>query len=136
MADTVSKSETNGKTILVVEDSPTQALHVQALLQQQGLRVMCAGDGRAGVRIARQSRPDLILLDLQMPDMNGFQVYQELKKSGDTAAIPVILFTCRDDPEAVVMGIESGITDYIPKDAFADAVLIETLRQMGLIAKR
>ena len=136
MADTVSKSKTNGKTILVVEDSPTQALHVQALLQQHGLRVMCAGDGRAGVRIARQSRPDLILLDLQMPDMNGFQVYQELKKSGDTAAIPVILFTCRDDPEAVVMGIESGITDYIPKDAFADAVLIETLRQMGLIAKR
>ncbi len=136
MADRVSKSENDGKTILVVEDSPTQALHVQTLLMQHGLQVMCAGDGRAGLQIAQQSRPDLILLDLQMPDMNGFQVYQELKKSGDTAAIPVIMFTCRDDPEAVVMGMESGVTDYIPKDAFADAVLVETLKQMGFIVKR
>ncbi len=136
MADSAHPGKSNRKTVLVVEDSPTQALHIQALLEQHGLHVMCAGDGWAGVRAARQSHPDLILLDLQMPGLNGFQVYQELKKADDTAAIPVIMFTRRDDPEAVLEGMEIGVTDYIPKDAFADAVLVQTLRQMGLIAKR
>lgn len=133
MANSARQGKPNGKTVLVVEDSPTQAMHVQALLAQKGLAVICASDGQVGLQTARQAHPDLILLDVQMPGLNGFQVFQELKKRSDTAAIPVIMFTRVDDPEAVVMGMEIGITDYIPKDTFADAVLVETLRQMGLI---
>jgi DNA-binding response OmpR family regulator len=124
------------KTVLLVEDSATQALHLQAVLEQQGLQVAWASDGRTGLQMAQQLHPDLIVLDLQMPDINGFQVCQQLKRdSPDTAAIPVIMFTRHDDPEAVVLGIQVGATDYIPKDAFADAVLLETLRQMGLIVR-
>jgi CheY-like chemotaxis protein len=73
------------------------------------------------------------VLDVQMPGMNGLQVCEALKETGETRDIPVIMLTRHDDPEMVVMGMQSGITDYIPKDAFADVVLIETLREMEII---
>lgn len=121
-------------TILVIEDSPTQALHLQALLEQKGLNVAVASEGQTGLQMAQQLHPDVIVLDVQMPEMNGFQVCQQLKTMRDTADIPIILLTRHDDDENVVTGLQMGAIDYIPKDAFADAVLLETLRQMGLIA--
>jgi CheY-like chemotaxis protein len=118
---------------LVVEDSPTQAIHLQELLKNTGIQVFCATNGNMGLRMASQLRPDVIILDIQMPDINGFEVCKILKSSPETAHIPVILFTRDDTPEAIQLGLEYGAVDYIPKDAFADAVLIETLRQMGII---
>jgi len=129
----MSKNDQNVKTILVIEDSATQALHLQALLEEAGLQVIWAPDGQTGVNMAHQASPDLIVLDVQLPDMNGFQVCQDLKSQNGTRNIPIIMFTRHDDPEAVVLGLQTGVVDYIPKDAFADAVLIETLRQMGLV---
>ena len=134
MAETPETRYVDRRTILVIEDSPTQALHLEALLKQKGLEVVLANDGRTGLQLARQLRPDVVVLDLEMPEMNGFQVCQQLKESRETASIPVILFTRHDDHEAVVLGLQIGAIEYIPKDAFADAVLLETLRQMGLIA--
>jgi CheY-like chemotaxis protein len=133
MTGGVRPDQANSKTVLLVEDNKTQAFHLQTLLEQEGLHVVWAGDGLAGLQRAQQLHPDLIILDVQMPEMNGFQVCQRLKDSPDTADIPIILFTRHDDPEAVVLGLETGAVDYIPKDAFADAVLLETLRQMELI---
>jgi len=124
------------KTILVVEDSPTQALHVQTLLEREGLSVALARDGRVGLQMAEEIQPDLIVLDLQMPEMNGLQLCKALKESRDTAGIPVIMFTSHDEHETVVLGLQLGAIDFIPKDAFADAVLLETLRQMGIISRR
>ena len=121
------------KMILVVEDSPTQALHLQALLEQEGLEVVLAYDGQTGLQMAQQLQPALVVLDVQMPGMNGFQVCQELKGSPVTADIPIIMFTRHDEQEAVVLGLQTGAVDYIPKDAFADAVFLETLRQMKFI---
>ena len=121
------------KTVLVVEDSPTQALHLQSLLEQENLQVACAWNGQVGLQMAHQVHPDVIVLDVQMPDLNGFQVYQRLKETDDTASIPVIMLTRHDDPDAITLGLQVGVTDYIPKDAFADAVLLETLRQMRVI---
>jgi Response regulators consisting of a CheY-like receiver domain and a winged-helix DNA-binding domain len=121
------------KKILIVEDSPTQALHLQALLEGVGLEVVVAYDGQTGLEMARNLQPDLVVLDVQMPGMNGFQVCQQLKRAVDTAEIPIIMFTRHDEQEAVVLGLQTGAVDYIPKDAFADAVLLETLRQMKLI---
>jgi len=126
----------NAKTILIVEDSTTQALHFRTLLENQQLHVEWAPSGGQGLQMARQLLPDLIVLDLQMPDMNGFQVCRELKETPNTAQIPIIMLTRHDDTEAVVLSMQIGIVDYIPKDAFADAVLVETLRQMGLINSR
>ncbi|MDY7079375.1 MAG: response regulator [Chloroflexota bacterium] len=121
------------RKILVVEDSPTQALHLQTLLEQEGLEVLLAYDGQTGLQMAQQMHPDLIVLDVQMPGMNGFQVCRQLKNESATADIPVIIFTRHDEQEAVVLGLQTGAVDYIPKDAFADAVLLETLRQMKFI---
>lgn len=120
------------KTILLVEDSKTQAMRLQALLAEAGLNVLWAEDGQEGLDMAQQWIPDLIILDVQLPKMNGFQVCKQLEKNSETAGIPVIMLTHHDDPEAIMLGMESGVVDYIPKDAFADAVLVETLRQMGL----
>ena len=83
--------------------------------------------------MAGQFHPDLIVLDVQMPGMNGFQVCRQLKSDPATEDIPIIMFTRHDEQEAVVLGLQTGAVDYIPKDAFADAVLLETLRQMDLI---
>ncbi len=122
-----------GKLILVIEDSPTQAIIIQEVLAETGLEVICATNGRSGLRLAHQVNPALILLDVQMPDINGFDVCGQLKNDPETSSIPIIMFTRNDTPEAVQMGLQSGAVDYIPKDAFATAVLIETLRQMGFI---
>ncbi len=130
------KHSAGNKTILVVEDSTTQALHLRAVLEREGLHVTWARDGREGVQKAQELRPDLIVLDIQLPEMDGFQVCQQLKASPATADIPVIMLTRYDDAESVISGLEKGVIDYIPKDAFAEAVLLETLRQMGFIAKR
>jgi DNA-binding response OmpR family regulator len=121
------------RTILMIEDSVTQGLHLQTILESVGLRVLWSQEGKAGLKLAAEEHPDLILLDVQLPDMNGFQICQHLKGQSQTRRIPIIMLTRYDDSEAVVLGLQSGVTDYIPKDAFADAVLIETLRQMGLI---
>ncbi len=121
------------KAILVVEDSPTQAMHLQAVLEQEEVEVILAFDGKTGLELAQQLHPDLIVLDVQMPEMNGFQVCRQLKNTRATADIPIIMFTRHDEQEAVVLGLQTGAVDYIPKDAFADAVLLETLRQMKII---
>lgn len=120
--------------VLVVEDSHTQALHLQALLEEEGLDVALAFDGKAGVELAGRVRPSVAILDVQMPEMNGFEVCQRLKEQPETADIPIIMLTCRDENDAVLEGLKRGAIDYIPKDAFSDAVLLETLRQMGVIA--
>jgi len=117
----------------VVEDSTTQALHLRTVLEREGLRVEWARDGREGLNKAEKTGPDLIVLDIQMPEMNGFEVCQHLKSTPDLADIPVIMFTRHDDAESVMSGLETGAIDYIPKDAFAEAVLLETLRQMEFI---
>ncbi len=121
------------KKVLIVEDSPTQALHLQTLLEDEGLEVLLAHDGRAGLQMAQELYPDLIILDVQMPEMNGFQVCRKLKNMPQMRDIPIIMFTRHDEQEAVVLGLQTGAVDYIPKDAFADAVLLETLRQMDFI---
>jgi len=121
--------------ILLIEDDTVQALHFRTLLEEAGSMVLWAGDGETGLQMAEQQSPDLIVLDVQLPGMNGFQVCQRLKEMRQTADIPVVMLTRHDDPETTLLGIQSGAVDYIPKDAFADAVLLERIRRMGLTGK-
>lgn len=123
------------KVILVIEDSPTQALHLYSLLERSGIQSICATNGRMGLNLAHQLHPDLIVLDVQMPDMNGFEVCKQLKNDPETNTIPIIMLTRNDALDALQMGLQCGADDYIPKDAFADVVLLETLRQMGLLTQ-
>jgi DNA-binding response OmpR family regulator len=134
MSSAQATPQANRWTVLVIEDSQTQAMHLQALLAREELEVTLAFDGQSGLTMAHQLHPDIIILDVQMPDMNGFQVCEALACANDMADVSIIMLTCRDDQEAVMQGLAAGAVDYIPKDAFSDAVLLETLRQMGVIA--
>jgi CheY-like chemotaxis protein len=88
------------KIILVVEDSTTQLLSLRLLLEEHGLQVAWADTGLKGVDMAQELQPDLIILDLRLPDINGLQVAEQLKDSPDTASIPIILMTQRLFPSS------------------------------------
>jgi two-component system cell cycle response regulator len=121
------------KTILIVEDSPVQALSASQLLEDKGLNTICAVNGEAGLDMARQNLPDAILLDIQMPGMDGLEVCRRLQADPKTSGIPIILLTSQDNPETLRRGFDGGAVDFIPKDAFYGTILIETLRQLEII---
>jgi DNA-binding response OmpR family regulator len=116
------------KKVLIVEDSPVQALALEHLLAQQGLEVLCAPDGRSGLTMAQQYAPDLIVLE-----MNGFEVCRCLRENAQTAEIPIVMLTAHSEVSMVMRGIDLGAIDFIPKDAFCEAVLLETLRQLHIL---
>jgi CheY-like chemotaxis protein len=122
------------KTVLVVEDSPTQAVQTRALLVANGLQVIIACDGLEGIQIAEEILPKLIILDWEMPHINGSEVLRRLKSKPLTSQIPIIIFTQHDSLEIKAAGLQEGAVDFIPKDAFAKVVMVETLKQMGFIA--
>jgi CheY-like chemotaxis protein len=122
------------KLVLVVEDSQTQATQIRFLLKEYDLSVILAVDGHMGLHMAKDLIPDLIILDIQMPRMNGFELCKCLKENKKTQDIPVIILSHKDADEAIQMGRSMGVVDYIPKDAFAQVVLVETLRQMRIIS--
>jgi DNA-binding response OmpR family regulator len=121
------------KTALIVEDSPTEAENIRATLTEAGMQVIWAVGGLDGLQKAREIHPDLIVMDVNMPGMNGFQVVRALKRNPKHADIPIVMMTTRDTPESVMTGFDAGAIDYIPKDVFAMRILVETIRQMGLI---
>jgi DNA-binding response OmpR family regulator len=119
-------------SVLLVEDSPAQALRFKTALEDNSYDVLVAENGLDGVEAAHKERFDLIVLDIELPDINGFEVCRRLKSDPIVASVPIIMLTTRDRAEDALTGLETGAIDYIPKDAFAEAVLLETLRQMGL----
>lgn len=133
MMTTHSPEQANRQpAILIVEDSPAQALKVKLSLENNGCHVSWADTGLRGLAIAQQEDFDLIVLDIELPDIDGFTVCQRLKAQPALAAVPVVMMTTRDHAEDVLNGLEIGAVDYIPKDAFAEAVLLETIKQMAL----
>ena len=134
MADEKNQEKTaNAKTILIVEDSPVQVLALVKLLEGKGLNVLCASNGRSGVQMAQQYIPDLIILDIQMPEMDGLEACKIIKHTPSTADIPVILLTAHTQPDVFVTGIQEGAVDFVPKDAFSEIVLLRTLAQLNFI---
>ena len=121
------------KTVLIVEDSPTQALRLQKVLEKEGLKVLHAPNGRIGVSMAQRHTPDVIVLDIEMPEMNGFETCGQLKKNAQTAGIPVVILTCHDHVSMLLQGIDLGAIDFIPKDIFSENTLLETLRQLHIL---
>jgi DNA-binding response OmpR family regulator len=120
---------------LLVEDSPTQAIEIVAALEEHGMSVITASDGLEGLEMVYQHHPDLVVLDVHLPKMNGFQVCHRLKRDPATASIPVIMLTVADSSEATLAGLEAGADDYIAKDVFAADNLIATLNSLNLLAE-
>ena len=127
--------ENKPKIVLVVEDSPTQTMHLVDLLSRNRLSVICARDGEEGLHQAQLHLPSLVILDIELPGMDGLQLCKLLKENKYTHSIPIILFTHFNDIETTKYGFQAGAIKFIPKDEDADATLLETLRSTGLISE-
>lgn len=121
------------KKVLIIEDSPVQAQALQRFLEEYGLRVLSAPDGRVGVQLAEQWLPDVIVLDIQMPNMNGFEVCEYLRDNPNTDHIPIIILTVHNELSKFKKSILLGAIDFIPKDEFTNVVLLKTLHQLQLL---
>lgn len=119
--------------VLLIEDSKTQAAQIKSALEGLGMEVRVAYDGLDGIRSVMEKHPSLIVLDVKLPGMDGFQVCRRLKRSADTQNIPIIMLTEKDGAQSTMSGLQAGADDYIPKDIFATEHLINTLQQLGLM---
>jgi signal transduction histidine kinase len=116
------------RTILLVEDSLTQALHVQQLLEQHGYVAELATDGKDGLERARELMPDLVISDVVMPEMDGYEFCRTLKADPDTRRIPFILLTDRRTPADILHGLEMGADNFITKPIDDDYLLTRVAR--------
>ena len=101
--------------ILIVDDSPTNVDILAKRLSAHGYEILTAGDGEEGLAVAREQQPDLILLDIMMPKMDGIEVCQHVKGDASLPFIPIILVTARSDSKDVVAGLEAGAEEYLIK---------------------
>lgn len=101
--------------ILIIDDSPTELHLFQKMLEKRGFETLVADSGEEGLRKARSSRPDCILMDVVMPGMNGFQATRKLTQDSDTAGIPVIMITTKDQETDKIWGMRQGAVEYLVK---------------------
>ena len=101
--------------VLVVDDEPDIVDLVRYHLHRAGFDVLTALTGPAGLTTARESRPDVILLDLMLPQLSGIEVCKALRGSAQTSAIPILMLTAKGDPSERIAGLELGVDDYITK---------------------
>ena len=104
-----------GATILIVEDSPVQAELLRRALEGAGYKVIAAGDGAEGLAMAKASRPDAVVSDINMPVMDGYAMCQAIRREESLKATPVILLTMLSDPEDVIHGLNAGADAYLTK---------------------
>ncbi|MEI7645467.1 MAG: response regulator [Chloroflexales bacterium] len=102
--------------ILLIEDSQSQAMRFRLMLEREGYSVDIVADGAAGWRTACADPPRLILLDIDLPSLDGFQVLGRLKRDRSTSEIPVVMLTHRDNVSSVQRAIDLGADDYLFKD--------------------
>ncbi len=103
------------KRVLIIEDDPDQRRLLERMLGQVGWSVETAPDGEAGLRQARERSPDVILLDVMMPKLNGFQTCRRLKADPATARTPVVIVTTKDQPADELWAREVGAEAFLPK---------------------
>ena len=108
--------------ILIVDDSPSQLMGIRRIVESLGHEALVAEDGAAGVEAAKRELPDLILMDVVMPNLNGFQATRSITRDPATKHIPVILVTTKDQETDKVWGMRQGARAYITKP-FNDAEL-------------
>ncbi len=101
--------------VLVVDDSQTEIFKLKELLEKNGHRVLTAETGEEGVRVAVKEQPDVVLMDIVMPGLNGFQATRQLTKASETAHIPVIMVTMKDQETDKVWGSRQGARAYLTK---------------------
>ena len=108
--------------VLIVDDSPAQVLSLQKLVKEWGHETLTAETGDQALQIAREELPNVILMDVVMPGMNGFQAARKLSRDQTTRSIPVIFVSIKDDEADRIWGMRQGATAYITKPVDPDAL--------------
>jgi class 3 adenylate cyclase len=118
--------------VLVVDDDPDMAGFLASLLKKQGLQVDIASDGHVALAMIAASPPDMVLLDVQMPGPDGFEICRRLKSNEATALVPVVLVTALEDQDSRVRGIQAGADDFLSKPVRREELLarVATLRRL------
>jgi DNA-binding response OmpR family regulator len=111
-------------TILIVDDDPFGIVHLQSLLRNSGYEIITAPDGRAAIELIRKQPPDIILLDIIMPEMDGYETCRRLKEDTQFADIPVLFLSGLNSPDEKVNAFEAGGVDYITKPFSEKEVLV------------
>ncbi len=115
-------------TVLIVEDSPTDQHHFKTVLEKGGYQVETLDDGSRCLERTREIKPDAVLMDVVMPGMNGFEATRQLARDSETANIPVIMITTKDQETDKVWGLRQGARDYLTKPV-GDKALTDAVRK-------
>ena len=115
--------------ILIVDDSPSQLMGIRRIVEKLGHEALTAEDGAAGVEAAKRELPDLILMDVVMPNLNGFQATRSITREPTTKHIPIVLVTTKDQDTDRVWGMRQGAKAYITKP-FSESELADMIQQM------
>lgn len=115
--------------ILIIEDDEILSKVVAEELKESQFEVVQAFDGQSGFDMVKSEKPDLVLLDIMMPKMNGFEVLEEIKNSIDLKVIPVIMLTVLGSDDDVKKGLQMGAKDYIVKSQHAVGEIIDKVKQ-------
>ncbi|MFA5747044.1 MAG: response regulator [Candidatus Paceibacterota bacterium] len=118
------------KTVLFIDDEAALQRTLGEFLKQEGYNVLSALDGENGLELAKKQNPDLILLDLIMPKMNGFETLAALKSDPGTKSIPVIILTNLEDINDIDRAIEAGADSYLLKSHYSPDEVIEKINQV------
>ena len=121
-------------TILVVDDQPINVQLLKRKLEREGIQVSAAYNGAEALQMVKQEKPDLILLDVMMPDMDGIEVCQRLQADESTRSIPIIFVTARTSKEGKIEGLGVGAVDYITKPIDLDETLARVQTQLRFVA--
>lgn len=117
--------------ILVIDDDPMLVKLLDYRLRNRGYTVLAAEDGETGLTLARERTPSLIVLDGMLPGIGGFDVLRTLRESPETAPIPVIMLTARDQEQDVLTGLKLGAEDYVVKPFIPDELLLRIDRVLA-----
>jgi len=117
--------------ILIVDDSPTEIHVLKTMLEKNGFETISATSGEEGIEVARKQHPDVILMDIVMPGLNGFQATRQLTKDEITSSIPVIIVTTKDQETDRVWGMRQGAKDYVTKPAQESELLVKIQSALG-----
>lgn len=115
--------------VLIVDDSPTETHEFTKMLEKNGFDILTAVNGADGVAVARQELPDVVLMDVVMPGLNGFQATRQISKGAETGHIPVIIVTTKDQETDRVWGKRQGAKGYLTKPV-DEPTLLDTIKQV------
>lgn len=113
--------------MLIVEDEPNIVLSLEILLQRAGYETASSTDGEAALELIRRTRPDVVLLDIMLPKMNGYEVCRVVKSHPALSSIPVVMLTAKGQEVEILKGLELGASAYIAKP-FGNAEVLEAVR--------